>query len=439
MATTINLDGRPLYDDRCDKYDYLIAAGCGALAGIIDIFLVGSPADSKLQTWTDAQVDGAVRTFAKACGWTPKPGNEFNTASAIGYLENGSATSRKDGFYGFKVTYDQRHSGDVSGMFTMSAANHHLKSLAHSPDIIGLFFSVLNQFTSTSTFISDGKLITIDTETFELNGETFPAKLFCGVANWVGHIMSDVAGSSGSRGNGGRGAGVAIPFYELFQFCEFGQFQIGNDRQTLATLAIRVFQEGYDARFGITMAIPVLLCNLSIKLIWAIKQRFYHKRDLRDCIPSNQHPDLRVMLLIGNGTLCVMDGADAALRSNGNWISFFARLNIIAWFKFITLVLKEVCIRVGIAMPLQKELAAFMRVRAAIYAYLEELEKIDIQRFRQETESYNIWVRQIMLVETDSQLNNALHRCYQELGISLPWKGSFDEAMRDKSTPLVFG
>ena len=25
--------------DRCDKYDYLVAVGCGAIGGIIDIFL----------------------------------------------------------------------------------------------------------------------------------------------------------------------------------------------------------------------------------------------------------------------------------------------------------------------------------------------------------------------------------------------------------------
>lgn len=28
------------YHDKCDKYDYLIAAGCGVIAGLVDIFLV---------------------------------------------------------------------------------------------------------------------------------------------------------------------------------------------------------------------------------------------------------------------------------------------------------------------------------------------------------------------------------------------------------------
>lgn len=27
------------YHDKCDKYDYLIAVGCGAISGLIDIFL----------------------------------------------------------------------------------------------------------------------------------------------------------------------------------------------------------------------------------------------------------------------------------------------------------------------------------------------------------------------------------------------------------------
>lgn len=271
------------YHDKCDKYDYLIAVGCGAIAGIIDIFLVGAPTDSKLQVWTDEQVDKAVIAFAKKCDWKPTEGNENRVASAIGFLEKK-----------FPVNYDQRHTGDVEGLFKMGTKNHHMKSLGHSPDLIGLFFSVLNQFTSTSSFLHDGQLITIETDTFELQGHDFVSKLFCGVTNWFGHIMSDIAGSSGATK---RGSGVVIPFYELFQLCDFGSFQVGKNRNTLATVATKVFQEGYDARFGLTMAIPVVVCDLSIKLIWAIKRYFYHKRPLYECVPSKRHDDLRIILV----------------------------------------------------------------------------------------------------------------------------------------------
>lgn len=412
------------YHDKCDKYDYLIAVGCGAIAGIIDIFLVGSPADSKLQGWTDAQVDKTVMAFAKTCGWSPREGKENSVASAIGFLEKK-----------FSVNYDQRHSGDIDDLFNMSAKNHHMKSLSHSPDIIGLFFSILNQFTSTSSFLNNGQLITIKTDTFELQGSNFVSKLFCGVANWFGHIMSDIAGSSGAVG---RGSGVVIPFYELFQLCDFGNFQVGENRNTLAIVATKVFQEGYDARFGFTMAIPVLICDLSIKLAWAIKHYFYHKRPLSECIPSKRHDDLRLMLIIGDGTLCLMDGADAAIRSGGNWVNFFLRLNIVAWYRLIVLVFREVCIRAGISMPLQKQLDAYIRINEALTEYLVQLEQIDIERFKEETAQYNEFLALMENIDSEDELNSLLRKEYETLGIQLPYKGDFDDFMNDSSSELEF-
>lgn len=420
-------DGKYLEKNSCDAYDYLSAVACGAIAGLVDIFFVGSPGDSAIGTWTDAEVDRAVIKFAKLSGWKPKPGNEANIGSAIGFLERN-----------FKVNYDQRHTADVGNAFKMSTKNHHLLSLAHSPDPIGLFFSLLNQFTNTSTFVSGGKLITVQTETFELYGNNLIAKLFCGIANWIGHIMSDITGSSGSRGNMGRGAGVAIPFYELLQFCNFGKFQIGKDRQNLATLSIRVFQEGYDARFGAAMSVPVILCDLSVRLIWAIKQRFQFGKPLKECIPSEKHTDLRGMLLLGHGTLCLMDGADAAIRSGGNWIVFFTRMNLVAWMRFSTLAVKEVCIRVGVALPLQRELDTYKRLTNYMQSYYEKLQNVDLARFQEETGEYDQWMQCIDRVTSEPQLNIVLRKAMIDLDIPLPWTGDFDAFMRDDRAQLVF-
>lgn len=412
------------YHDKCDKYDYLTAAGCGAVAGLVDIFLVGAPGTSKLQAWTDTEVDKTVMSFAKSCGWSPRVEKQNSVASAIGFLE------RK-----FPVNYDQRHTADVGGIFDMATKNHHMKSLAHSPDIIGLFFSILNQFTSTASFLSSGQVITIQTENFELQGHNFISKLFCGIANWFGHIMSDVAGSSGASG---RGSGVVIPFYELFQLCDFGKLQVGRDRNTLATVATKVFQEGYDARFGITMAIPVILCDLSIKLIWAIRHYFYYKKPLNECIPTKKHDDLRIMLIIGDGTLCFMDTADAAIRSGGNWVNFFLRLNIIAWFRFLQLVLREVCIRLGISFPLERQLDAYKRINKELDLHLSKLEQIDYEMFRKETEQYNKLLAMIEKTSSESELNNLLLSEYKELGLELPYTGTFDDFMNDESAILEF-
>ena len=271
-----------------------------------------------------------------------------------------------------------------------------------------------------------------------MQGNNFVAKLFCGVANWFGHIMSDVAGSSGSRGNAGRGTGVVIPFYELFQFCKFGKFDVGKDKQDLATIATRAFQEGYDLRFGLAMSIPVIITDLSIRLIWSIRRYFQYEQPLKECIPTRKHESLRVMLLFGNGTLCVIDGLDAGARSGGNVLAFFTRLNLVAWFRFGNLVLREVCIRVGINADMEGYLEAWKQINEGISTYLAELKEIDIKLFEEETKAYQSLQDELQGANTTEQLNQVLLKTYERLNLQLPWEGEFDEFMSDKNAKLVF-
>ena len=421
--------------DKCDKYDYIAAIACGAIGGMIDIFLVGSPGNSKLESWTDKQVDNAVMGFAKKMGWNPAEKNIDNVKSAIGFLEHGKSNGKSNEFQGFKVNYDQRKSGDVDNRFNITPNTHHMMSLAHSPDIIGLFFSILNQFMSTSSFIANGQLVTISTDTFELRGGNFVMKIMCGIANWFGHLMSDVAGSSGSHG---RGTGIVMPFYEFFGFCKFGSFSTVNGTKDLSEIAMQAFNQGYDFRFGLTQAIPVVITELSIRLIWALRQRFQFRKPLKDCIPTVSHADLRVMLLFGNGTLCVMDGIDAGVRSGGNFLMFFMRLNLIAWFRFSTLVLKEVLIRIGISDNFQENIDAFKRINEALVVYLHQLEQIDVKLFKEETEKYNKLIASFRLVKTEEEFTTILTNIYKEQGINQPWQGNFDEHMSNKDGTLVF-
>lgn len=348
--------------DKCDKVDYAVSVGCGAVAGLIDIFFVGSARNSMLGTWTDSQVDNCVCLFAGKFGWE---GNSIE--SAIGFLEKK-----------FKVNFDQRYSSDVGNSFSMSTKNHHFKSLAHSPDIVGLFFSVLNQFTYTSSFISNGQIITIDTESFDLKGDSFISKLFCGIVNWIGHLLSDVSGSSGGRGNGGRGSGIVIPFFELFGLCDFGKFSIGKDKQSLAILAERVFKEGYDFRFGVTMAIPVVLCDAAIRLFWGMRRLFQYKMSLQECIPTKEHDDLRVMLLFGKGTLSIMDTAEAAFCSGGNWLTFFCKWNILAFAEFLKAILVEIYIRAKMAQKYRVKLES-LHSYESIDLYIERQKRMLVE------------------------------------------------------------
>ncbi len=340
-------------NDSCDKYDYLIAIACGVIGGLIDIFLVGSPGNSKLGNWTDKQVDKTVTNFAKKLGWKPSHGKSDDANSAIGFLE------RK-----FKVNYDQRRPSDVNNKFLISPKTHRMMSLGHSPDIIGLFFSILNQFTNTSSFIAEGKLITIDTEHFELYGSNFITKLLCGVSNWIGHIMSDIAGCSKSHF---RGTGIVIPFFEMFGLCKFGKFSTKDGIKDLAELAQTAYNQGYDSRFGLTMAIPVVITNIIIRLMWSIRQYVQYKKPLKECIPlKNKHANLRVMLIFGYGTLCILDLIDAAIESGGDILTFFLHINLIAWFKLLALIFKEICIRLKISLKEQIETPAYTKITSEI-------------------------------------------------------------------------
>lgn len=410
--------------DKCDKYDYLVAVACGAIGGMIDIFFVGTPSESIICNWTDKQVDIAVMRFAKKLGWNPKEKNINNVNSAIGFLEGK-----------FKVNYDQRKPGDVDDMFSIAPRTHHMMSLAHSPDIVGLFFSILNQFTATSSFIVDGKLVTVATDTYELYGGNFRMRIICGIANWFGHIMSDVAGSSGSHK---RGMGIVMPFYEFFGVCKFGNFSTKDGRKDLSEIAVQAYTQGYDFRFGVAQAVPLFVTEMCIRFMWAFKQYFYYHKPIKECVPTMRHENLRVMLLLGNGTLCLMDGIDAGLRSGGDFLLFFMRLNLIAWFRFVSLALKEVCIRVGFDHAVQMDIDAYKRINEALLAYLHELEEINIEQFRKEVGNYKKVVTVFQSVYTAEELNVRLLETFDQMGIQKPWRGNFDQHMSDKNATLTF-
>ena len=410
--------------DKCDKYDYLIATGCGAIGGIVDSVFVGMPGKSKLGNWSDEQTEKFVKLFAKKhAGWDGKG----DLSSAISSLE------RK-----YKVNYDQRYGKEIGGAFdSMTPSNHHMKSIAHSPDPLGLVFSIINQFTSTATFIDNGKIITVNTESFELQGYDFKSKLYCGTVNWIGHLISDMAGSSSSARNGNRGKGIVIPFYELFGLCDFGSF--GENKKTLAEIATQAYTGGYDFRHGVAMSIPVILTEALIRLVWAIRRHFEKGYPIKECIPTSRHDTLRVMLLVGEGTLCIIDAADAGIRSGGNFLMFFMHLNLIAWNRFVYLVIKEVCIRVGIQDPFNEQLTCLKRMDQAVTAYLVELKKIDKERFREENEKFSKVAYIVESASNEQDFNLQLLNFYDDFGIKIPWTGDFNEFMGNKNNSLKYG
>lgn len=328
----------------CDKLDYILAASSGALCGIIDIFLVEKPNESKLNDLTDKWFEDRVKDFAK---WNHPEHKKFdNLSSAIRWLEER-----------YKIPYDQSVGGSIfKDYINLTPSNHHFKSLGHNPSLLGLFFSILNQFENTSNFVSNGEFITLSNNDnkFELIGNDFISKVFCGLVNWLGHLFSDVSGSSGSALKGNRGMGIPSPFWtwtnDIIVIKKELNISPTEFDKTINDLAIKIFEEGYDIRFQTTQVIPVFINELLVRLIYSIRRLLlYFKKVNKEernfqrmwisCEPFSNNTVKR-MLTVAHGTFCLIDLGDSVVmgftKGGGsfNAVEFVMRLNIAGLGRF---------------------------------------------------------------------------------------------------------
>lgn len=324
----------------CDKYDYILAAGSGALCGLIDIFLVGKPGESPLGKITDKWFADRTVDFAKYCGFS---GDDNSLSSAIGYLEKK-----------FKIPYDQSVGGGVfRELINLTPSNHHFKSLGHNPTLLGLFFSILNQFNNTSDFVSDGRHISLNNSDshFELRGHNVSSKIFCGIANWIGHLISDVSGSSSSKG---RGMGIPSPVLawsnDVIVIKQKLNIPVSEFDKSIGELALKMFEKGYDVRFQTAQAIPVFINEMVVRLLYSVRRLFKYfltvpkeERSLsllwKSCEPFS-NATVKRMLTVAHGTFCLIDIGDASIRAIATGAStfditeFLLRFNVIGVGRF---------------------------------------------------------------------------------------------------------
>ncbi|ADJ41082.1 hypothetical protein [Limosilactobacillus fermentum] len=328
----------------CDKLDYILATSSGTLCGIIDIFLVGKPGESPLGNITDKWFVARTIDFAKLCD--PEKKNFDSLDSALRFLEKK-----------FKVPYDQTGLGDAGKtIFDLTAKNHHFKSLAHNPSLLGLFFSILDQFSNTSHFVTDGQLVSLQQadEKWELRGGNIPSKLFCGFANWIGHLISDVSGSSSSAAKGNRGTGLPSPLWtwtnDIIAIKAKLGLSVTETDKAMNELALNIFEKGYDIRFQTAQAIPVFLNELLVRLIYAIRRLFRYFSEIpktersfalmwKKCEPFS-NATVKRMLTVAHGTFCLVDVGDAVGRSliagggTFNAVEFVLRFNVVGVGRF---------------------------------------------------------------------------------------------------------
>ena len=184
-----------MLSSHADKLDYIVAASSGILCGMLDIFWVGDFSLEHGRSIADDKVNGFVEKTAKMFGFKGD-----GLKNAVKFLEEK-----------FPIPSDG-NTPDFGG-----GLQHHLRDFAHHPTVIGLFFSLLTQFTgksygtdTTGNFI----IVPVPEKSRIFIGKDIPDKLIKGTLVWFFHLVSDVAGSSSSAGRSG-GTGIPGPLLSL--------------------------------------------------------------------------------------------------------------------------------------------------------------------------------------------------------------------------------
>ncbi len=170
-----------------DKVDYLFAVGSALLTSSLDIIWRGCFSIKEANTWGTSKINSFVITLAKMIGCK---GNDLE--SSIRFLEK-QAINPAD-----KVT------SEFGG-----GLQHHLRDFSHHFSIVGLFFSILTQFTEKAYGTdTNGDFIVVDIPNNAHIGTNFSEKIYFATIEWALHLVSDMAGSSSSTG---KGTGIPGP------------------------------------------------------------------------------------------------------------------------------------------------------------------------------------------------------------------------------------
>ena len=146
--------------NHADGIDYAVAVASGIIAGIIDSVWVGEFSIDRANDWGNEKVDNFVIKIAKSQGYD---GDDLE--GAIRHLEEK-----------FPIAADKATNDFGGGL------QHHLRDFSHHPTPIGLFFSLLTQFTG-KVYGTDvaGVFKVVPVDATELIGKNLPEKITFGV------------------------------------------------------------------------------------------------------------------------------------------------------------------------------------------------------------------------------------------------------------------
>ena len=354
-----------------DKWDYTIAAASGLQTGLLDAFWVGDMKNA--QELSSDKIDSFVINVAKK-----KTGyNGDNVVEAMSKLENKFGIPSDDIWNGMGKRITKK--------------THHLDDMAHHPTLVGLFFSILTQFTYKGYFQNkEGNWFAFDVDEKgkKLIGKNLGSKLSAGVINWFFHLVSDMAGSTTTRPKGRLGMGIPGP---IIAFAKEVACIPGINKTKLPHQLKVAFEDFHcDFRCELTQSIPVLLNEIIVRTFYMIRRLVIeikkHKNGkelrLKNIIPFNNRTIAR-MMTVASGTFVAVDMADAAIRAVGTGpnagATFVMHLNIPGMARCVIAVGND------LKMGLKKERTRNKRI--AVYQSM-----IDISEAKLYYKQANSWV-----------------------------------------------
>ena len=335
------------YTNHADKTDYALSVAGGVLAGLVDSLFVGEFSLEYANQWGNQQAEKLVLKVAKYQGY-----GGTDPAQAIKHLEDQ-----------FPIAADKATAAFGGGL------QHHLRDFSHHPTPVGLVCSILTQFTGNvyGTDVAGAfQCVPLNKDGLNLVGKSFPEKIMFGAVNWFFHMVSDVAGSSGTVMKGSFGTGLPGPLVSLLK--EFSstrlfkkqdakghkEFSVHISKLFNGTLLGERDSNGnliplkFDLRteMGIAMqvgkqTIPVIINECIVRSFFLLRRLLQElsRDDIHDwsdmdkinwkaIIPFRNRTVDR-MLTIASMTFTAADTADAAIHaaieSGGNWVLFSGR------------------------------------------------------------------------------------------------------------------
>lgn len=355
--------GIDIYTNDADKLDNTIAVASGLLCGLIDSFFVGTFSFEEGMNITNEKMEQKIKDVAKKYGWkgVQKGERKGQTTldSAISFLEKKFELNKKTN------TREHIMPSDPLENFFGGAKQHHFRDFSHHHSIIGLFFSILTQFTGRAYGTDTNGVFVSIAVSKDMIGTDLKRKWAIAVTDWALHLVSDMHGSSATAG---LGAGIpgpivsllkaisALPIWgtkphipgeapnpnslSLFTAKLYNGTLLAQRDENGKLIPVKIDLRGEKAigqQLG-KQAIPVIINDVLVRVFYfirrlylALKKNEIHSwNDItnlnwRKIVPVNNRT-INHMMLVASGTFVAVDLGDATIRSaiqcGGNWAKF---------------------------------------------------------------------------------------------------------------------